>query len=120
MINSTELDYKAKALLPDWAKDGDLSVSIGGELFFLTNVFKDGHVLGFWSHSPCGRVHDQEQGWALISPDKKVVDSCETKSYGMPAGNDFRQWRRAITAEYGKSKKLTDRCGSQFWKIAGL
>lgn len=95
-----------------------LTISTDGELFFLTNIFKDGSFLGFWTHSPCSTCHDQEQGWAVFSPKLEMLSSCETKTSGRPAGNDFMKWRKEQTEKHGKSKKLMPEWGGdQFWRI---
>ena len=102
---------------------GDLTISIGGgsrSLFFLTSVFKDGSFLGFWSHSPCSHVRDQEQGWAVFSSELELLSECETRTSGLPAGNDFMKWRKKQTEEHGRSFKLApewDAITGQFWKI---
>lgn len=85
---------------------------------FLTNVFKDGCFLGFWSHSPWGRVQDQEQGWMVISPELKILDEFETRSMGESTGGGFHYWRKEQTASHGKTRKLADSCtDEQIWKI---
>ena len=87
------------------------------EIFFLTNVFKDGSFLGFWSHSPWGRVHDMEQGWAIFSPDLELLDSFTTKTLGTRKSG-FREWRKEKTILHGKSFRLMPEWGGdQFWKI---
>ena len=99
----------------------DLTASVDGELFFLTNVFADSSLLGFWSHSPWGTTRDQEQGWVVLSKDLEVISSCETRTSGQNAGNDFRAWRRDQKLIHGRSFKLCpDWDNESFWKIEGL
>lgn len=89
-------------------------------LIFLQARFKNGFFLGFWSHSPWGTCHDQEQGWAVINPQTlEVVDHCETKHYGVSTG-EFREWRKEMTSQYGKSNLLRNFSGEVEWKISGL
>lgn len=96
----------------------DMTVRVNNETYFLTNVFKDGSFLGFWSHSPWGRSRNQEQGWVVLSPNLEILDSCETRTSGMPAGNDFRKWRKQQTQEHGKSSKIMYDFGEQMWKMS--
>lgn len=98
--------------------DPDLCVETGNEIIYLTNVFKDGFLLGFWSHSPWGHLHDQETGWILFDQDLVAIEICETRTMGLPAGNDWRSWRKEITRIHGKSYRLAPEWGGeQFWKI---
>ncbi len=106
MTDFDQLSEKLQKRLPE-SIDKDLSISTDHGIIFLTNVFKDGHLLGFWSHSPWGNQHDQEVGWAVLNPDLKVVDTCETKTMGSPAGNDFRRWRWEQKLQHGPASKLT-------------
>ena len=106
------------ALIPTCVSD-DLTVNVDGVAIFLTNVFKDGTLLGFWSHSPCGRVQDQEVGWMLISPTGECLDSVETRSYGVSPGQDYKRWRAAIRKEHGSSKRLCDEFTLEnIWRLA--
>jgi hypothetical protein len=89
-------------------------------LIFLQARFKNGFFLGFWSHSPWGTSHDQEQGWAVINPHTlEVVDYCETKCGGKSSG-EFREWRKKMTSQYGKSNLIRNFSGEVEWKISGL
>jgi hypothetical protein len=101
----------------------DLTITCEGELFFLTNVFKDGSFLGFWTHSPWGTCHDQEQGWAVFSKEIKMISSFETKTGGQSTSDGFggfREWRKIETEIHGKSKKLKPEWDNEnFWKISG-
>lgn len=124
MTDFEQLSPKLQKLCkPRTGKDGhelsqDLTINCKTELFFLTNVFKDGSFLGFWSHSPWGTCHDKEQGWCILSPELEILDTCETLTDGQPAGNDFREWRKNLTEEHGKSFKLKAEWETeQFWKI---
>lgn len=92
----------------------DLSASVDKELFFLTNIFTDGSFLGFWSHSPWGLCRDQEQGWVVLSPELEVLDTCETRTSGRSAGNNFAKWRKRQTMEHGKSHKLMEEFGEHY------
>jgi len=100
--------------------DRDLTVSCGragSETYFLTNVFKDGSLLGFWSHSPWGYCKDQEKGWVVFNKELEMISYCETVSQGRSAGEDWRTWRKEQTKLHGKSKRITD--GTEnIWKIA--
>lgn len=90
------------------------------DLIFLQARFKNGFFLGFWSHSPWGTCHDKEQGWAVINPQTlEVVDYCETKCSGA-SGGEFREWRKKMTLQYGKSNLLRNFSGDVEWKISGL
>jgi hypothetical protein len=103
--------------------DQDLCIHITGEthLRFLTRVFPDGCFLGWYSHSPWGHVHDQEQGWTLFSPELEVLDEIETRVDGQSAGNNFRQWRAGVTLEHGRAFKLKPEWDNeQFWKITDV
>lgn len=113
-----DLKESTKKMLPD-STPCDLVAQLDGNSLFLTHVFKGGFILGFWSHSPWGTCNDQEQGWALLDSSFKEVTSCETKTMGLSAGNDFLKWRRKIKDEYGKATKLSyhwDNC--LIWKIS--
>lgn len=91
-------------------------VSNEDNLFFLTLKFKDGCLLGFYSHSPWGTTRDQERGWVVIDPKKKeVIDECETYSHGQ-AGNDFWKWRKKQTKVHGKGTLLLNDMDEQ-WKM---
>jgi len=87
--------------------DKDLTVKTDqGESLYLTNVFKGGYAIGFWSHSPWGCVRDQEQGWVLVDSKGKELTRCATRVNGENPNEGYRDWRRKITMTYGKSKKL--------------
>lgn len=90
----------------------------GETCLFLKGKFADGFLLAFWSHSPCGCVRDQEQGYALIDCDtQEIINQCETVTIGMPAGEDFRSWLKEQKEEHGKLKYFTDGHGRHIWKI---
>lgn len=96
----------------------DLVASTQNGLYFLTGIFKNGYLLGFWSHSSWGNVHDQEQGWVILSPKLDVVSSCETRTMGGSAGNDFKKWRNNQKENYGKLTKFADEFSNEsFWRI---
>ena len=85
-------------------------------LYFLTLKFKDGCLLGFYSHSPWGSTRDQERGWVVIDPKKKeVIDECETYYCG-PTGNDFAKWRKKQTEIHGRGTLLLDDMDER-WKM---
>lgn len=118
------LRRSTNSLLPRWVPE---DLCLGTELVgfdqcvFLTHVFKSGHLFGWYSHSPWGRVHDQEQGYVIVDPHtREVIDVCPTRTGGEPAGCDFRGWLyMAINGEYGRRKKLCDFVnGELFWKIS--
>lgn len=96
----------------------ELTFSDEDSLIFLTNVFRNGFVLGFWSCSPWGNVRNQERGWALIDTEKmEVVDMCQTLADGQPAGDDFACWRHRVKLEHGRSQFLLDEFGDRIWKM---
>ena len=85
-------------------------------LYFLTLKFKDGCLLGFFSHSPCSTTRDQERGWVVIDPKKKeVISECETYYHGI-TGNDFRKWRKKQTEIHGKGTLILDEFDER-WKM---
>lgn len=91
-----------------------------GNLVFLTKVYKSGHLLGFYSHSPCGNVRDQEQGWMLINGHTlEVVDECYTRSNGRSTG-EFTAWYKQIGETYGKAQYLLNSLGEKEWKITDV
>jgi len=94
----------------------DYTASTSQGLIFLTAKFEDGHYLGFYSHSPWGRIHNQERGWAVVSPEGEIVDMIETYSWGS-CGFGFHEWRREQKEEHGRAKKLLDDFGNQKWKM---
>lgn len=121
MTEFSQLKEKTQKLLnvgEDSNISEDLTASVDGRLIFLTNVFEDGCVLGFWSHSPWGNTHNQEEGWAVLSVKGEVLSSCETKTSGLPSGNDFKKWRSEQRWNHGKSFKLCPEWENEnFWKI---
>lgn len=89
-------------------------------LIFLQARFDNGFFIGFWSHSPWGTTHDQEQGWAIINPETLgIIDYCETKYLGNSIVG-FREWRKKMTSKYGKSTFIRNCSGEVEWKISGL
>ncbi len=101
-------------------EDATFTSEFEHDLIFLQARFKNGFFLGFWSHSPWGTCHDQEQGYAVVNPETlEVVEYCETKCYGVSSGK-FREWRREMTLKYGKSTLLRNFSGDLEWKISGL
>lgn len=116
MKDIDQLSDKVRKLLPE--KLQDLDVVADGVHIFLTNVFKDGCVLGFWSHSPWGCVHDQEQGWAVLDKNLNIIAECETRTSGQSAGNDFRKWRTEQKEIHGSSFKLSREFENEaIWRI---
>lgn len=88
-----------------------------GDLVFLTKVYKGGFLLGFYTHSPCGSVRDQEQGWMLIdSSTMQIIDEVSTRSNGQSTG-EFKKWQKRISATYGKAQYLVNELGEREWKI---
>lgn len=124
MTNLEQLNEKVQNLVLKTSPniDKDLAVTTNEDsLLFLTNIFKDGCFLGFWSHSPRGNCYDQEQGWAVINSELQILDSCETKTMGQNAGNNFRKWRKEQSQIHGKSFKLKPEWENEsFWKIEGF
>lgn len=108
--------------LPQSLQNSDLCLSVDNTsgMVFLTHIFKDGCLLGFWSHSPWGTCTNQETGWAVLDPNAtRVLDKCEIKSFGMSAGNDFKEWRRRMKELHGSATKLADEHTMEtFWKIS--
>jgi len=102
-----DLKQSTAKLLPEWVSN-DLSYTVNdGTLIFLTNVWPSGHVMGWYSHSPWGCVHDKEQGWYIVSPDQSIYDTCESKIDGLSTGQ-VRDWRKKISDMLGRSYKLAD------------
>lgn len=88
-----------------------------GELIFLTKVFKDGTLMGFWSHSPWGTCHDKEQGWALVNPETMtILDSFATLEDGVRQGG-FKDWFADLKVDHGKANFLVNEWGDRVWKI---
>lgn len=117
-----ELEYlkqSTKSMLPiDMPSDLTIYYKESKLLIYLTHVFDDHHFLGFWSHSPWGRVHNMEKGWVLINHEFEIVDSCATIEDGEPAGNDFRSWRKQVKEDHGKATKLAYEWSNELiWKI---
>jgi len=54
----------------------------------------------------------------VLSPELEVLDTCETRTSGRSAGNNFMGWRKMVTMEHGKSHKLMEEFGEQFWKMS--
>ena len=118
-----DLKDSTRALLPKDI-DKDLAVTTtGGESIFLTGVFKNGNMIGFWSHSPWGRVRDQQQGWMVIDKDLNHIDSITTFSdgvsgQGLGENETFNEWRSRIKQENGKSIKLCPEWDNEcFWRM---
>lgn len=91
----------------------------GYQMIYLTEKFKNGFFLGFWTHSPWGGTTDQEKGWAIINPiTLEVEEDIATRSGGIwcPRG-EFSKWRKSIKEKYGKSKILLDGFGERPWKM---
>ena len=113
-----QLKPATRKMLPGWVKE-DLTTDWGRHLLFLTHVFKDGEVMGFWSHSPWGRETDQEQGWVIIDKDGTLIDQCATRTNGEPAGEGFRDWLKFTIKHYGKRTKLCPEWENKLiWKIS--
>lgn len=117
-----EIDFlseKTRARLPEFvSSDLTHSEGKGGDIIFLTHVFKDGFLLGFWSHSPWGRVNNMEKGWAVINLDGKIEDMCATVTNGEPAQEDFREWRKDQKELHGAATKLCEEfTGEMIWKL---
>jgi len=94
-----------------------------GDLVFLTKVYKSGDtffLLGFYSHSPCGNVRDQEQGWMLINYETmEIVDEINTRSMGRSTG-EFKEWYKNLGEQYGKAQYLLNELGEKEWKITDV
>ena len=115
-----QLKDSTKNLLPKIVSN-DLTIVVDGSLIFLTHVFKSGHIMGFYSHSPWGSCHDKEQGNLVIDPKGNCVEIIETKIDGMKGGEDFKEWRAMVKECYGKAIKLTPEGENElFWKKEGL
>ena len=102
--------------LPDYV-DKDVCATYYGNVLFLTHIFENGFLFGFWSHSPWGTTRDQEQGWAVLDREGNIIDGCETRTMGPSAGNDFNLWRKCMIEQYGKRTRLCDENGEMIWKI---
>lgn len=114
---SDKLQGRVLKAMPKIEKDLCIDTDFG--LIFLTHIFQDNHFLGFWSHSPWGRTTDGEQGWVVISQDKKVTDNIVTKTMGERVNNDFSLWRKIQKEQHGKAFKLSPEWeNSLFWKIS--
>lgn len=121
MKNLEQLNNKVRKLVEASIPniDKDLAIKTNDDqLIFLTNIFKDGCFLGFWSHSPWGRTTDGEKGWAVINSNLDIIDSCETKTFGEHVNNDFKEWRKEQHEIHGKSFKLKPEWENRaFWRI---
>ena len=101
-----------------WIDRKAKTASIGRRLFFLKGQFEDGTLLGFYSDSPRGCVHDQERGWAVIDSEAGIVlDVCETYDHG-PCANDWRIWRTRLKKEHGPLRLFRDEDGTHLWSMA--
>lgn len=128
MKNFRQTDIKSKAVGKRKTRSGsivddkvldmnELTFSDAGLLIYLTGFFRNGNLIGFWSHSPWGTCHDQEQGWCIINSNTlEVVDMCESKTSGASTGL-IRQWRKKVKEENGPAKKLLNDWDEQEWKI---
>lgn len=86
-------------------------------LYFLSAKYEDGHLLAFYSHSPCSHVRDQEQGWVLIDPKtKQIIDEVQTRSMGV-CTCEGREKKKKWREEHGKMKYFVDKFGDRPWKI---
>ena len=98
--------------------DDDLCADFGGDLLFITGVFNNGFVIGFWSHSPWGNTRNQDRGWAVLDADGAFVSSCATFYHGHTHDN-FREWRESVSRRFGKATKLCDEfSGETLWKMS--
>ena len=118
-----DLKDSTRALLPKDI-DKDLAVTTaGGETIFLTGVFKNGNMLGFWSHSPWGRVRDQQQGWMVIDKELNEIDEIKTRDFeacreALGQFETFAQWRSRIKSENGRAFKLCPEWNNEcFWRM---
>lgn len=117
MSNKEQLLNKIRSLLPEKVGE-DLTITVDGELIFLTHVFENGSVLGFWSHSPWGRVSDGEQGWMIISKELEQLGAITSKTNHERSGEDIRKWKSSLRLHHGKSFKLKPEWNNEsFWKI---
>lgn len=84
----------------------------GPTVYFLKGQFADGCLLGFWSCSPWGRIHNQDRGWVVIKPRAynkrkgEVIDSIQTYDFGSIYRwrdlETFATWRKRQKKEHGK------------------
>lgn len=121
MTHKQDLREAIAKMLPDHVDD-DLT-STPQDIIFLANVFKDGVTMGFWSHSPWGRVHNTEEGWAVLDKNGDVVEEYVTKSHLQSNETDetFAEWRSRIRDTFGKSKRLCDEFTLEnFWRLADV
>lgn len=110
MNHIDDLKESTRKLLKDSLAEDDLTItSDTGDLIFLTHVFENGNVMGFWTHSPCGNTRDQEQGNMVLSPSGKTIDYVPTREYGQtPVGHEpFKEWRQRMKEDNGKAIKLS-------------
>jgi hypothetical protein len=101
------LSTKTRKMLSEHVPS-DLAVSTDSHIVYLTNVFKNGYVMGWYSHSPWGCVHDREQGWCLFNEEMQIIDEVASLSDGMTAGEDVAGWKTDVKQMYGRSKRLLD------------
>ena len=94
----------------------DMTASEDSNLYFITHMFKNGKFLAFYSHSPWGRIKDQERGWVVI--DKAgIIDSVSTYCFG-PTDNDYRGWLRKQIDLFGSRTIAKNEFDEPFWKMS--
>ena len=92
----------------------EMTANNNAGLIFLTNKFKDGTYIGFWSTSPCGCIHNQDRGWAVVSSSGELLDSIHTYDHGPVvrySDETFAEWRKRQTMEHGRSTRISE------WKM---
>lgn len=111
-----DLAEETAKLLPKNTPE-DLAVVTTDPIIYLTGVFKNGFVIGFWTQSPWGHTTDQDRGWAILDTNLQIIDSCQSYDFGPT--HQIREWRHSVKEEYGTAKKLCDEySGEQFWKLS--
>jgi hypothetical protein len=87
-------------------------------MYFMKGSFENGCILAFYSHSPCGCVHDQEVGWGIFDLERqRLVAECETRCVCQPAGEDWKEWMEMAKEEHGKLSYFKNEDGTHVWKL---
>lgn len=116
-MSKLDMDQKIVDRLPPSLND-DLTVNSDLGVLFMTHIFSDGNMLGFWSHSPWGTCHDQEVGWAVVNENLEVIDSCATLDNGYRMG-DIKGWLQSKIQLHGKRTKLKPKYELEgFWRLS--
>ena len=109
-----KIQFDKKGMMAYTKERGEWSgMGTPNNLFYISHQFKDGCKLGFWTHSPCGRCNDMEQGWIVIDKaGTAMIDSVSSKSMGGSTG-EVRRWNKKQKEIHGMKTRISD------WKMGG-